>query len=61
MEQRLALRVGNCRAAFREPEEMSAMRIYVFKSEAVGHVVLWRENYRPAIFDFCNNIGQLPP
>jgi len=24
-----------------------------------GHVVLWRENYRPAIFDFCNNIGQI--
>jgi hypothetical protein len=34
MEQRLALRVINCRAAFREPKEMSAMRIYVFKSEA---------------------------
>ena len=25
-----------------------------------GHVVVWRENYRPAIFDFCNNIGPTP-
>jgi hypothetical protein len=22
-----------------------------------GRAVFWRENYRPAIFDFCNNIG----
>jgi hypothetical protein len=31
----------------------------VQRSTVAGHVVLWRENYRPAIFDFCNNIGQM--
>src|SRR6516164_4402464 len=32
-------------------------RLRVQRSTVAGHVVLWRENYRPAIFDFCNNIG----
>jgi hypothetical protein len=34
-------------------------RLRVQRSTVAGHVVLWRENYHPAIFDFCNNIGQI--
>jgi hypothetical protein len=36
-------------------------RLRVQRSTVAGHVVVWRENYRPAIFDFCNNIGQQLP
>jgi hypothetical protein len=27
------------------------------RSTVSGRIDFWRENYRPAIFDFCNNIG----
>ena len=57
-----------CRRDFRvkmwgtsSPDRKLTGRLRVQRSRVAGHVVLWRENYRPAIFDFCNNIGPQRP